>query len=61
MKETLSISWFNMSLSQTQDVQVTALDEVMQEKAFIANGPAITKAKTGQARVYTDIATQQQE
>ena len=40
-----------MSLNQAQDIQVTALYKVMQERAFIANGSAVDESKIGWARV----------
>ena len=50
-----------MSLSKVQDIQVTVLYKVMQERAFIANGSTFDESKIGWARVYSNIATQQEE
>ena len=47
-----------MSLNQAQDIQVTALYKIMQERGFITNGSAVDESKIGWARVYSNIATQ---
>ena len=50
-QETISVIWSNVNLNQTQDIQVTTFYEVVQERAFIANGSTIDKSKIGRARV----------
>ena len=51
IQETISVIWSNMSLNETQDIQVTVFYEVVQERAFIANGSTIDKSKVGRTRV----------
>ena len=51
----------DMVLGQAQDIKVTALYKVMQERAFIANVSTVVESKIGWVRLYSNIATQQEE